>query len=461
MRTQPRGALAAHSLRGQIPNLEFRAPARAIHSIPATMPRCRILLAFVALAAVSGALARASGQAGLAGRGPVQVGAASDRGRHHRQRPAHASLPVCRRLDAGPPHRRARATTKARRTSRASSSAWPQARRRQRHATSRTLPYGPIGFDSATSRARRRRRRRSTPKPTGFPSRPRRRTASAAASTSNASRRCSRGRWGDTVALDPARVQGQSRGVPRHACQRGARGGRGGGGDDAVLRCDSVVRTSSAPKQRRSSKRRIARADSADSAAGRARRARGGAPRARRRRTRHARASAGAVGILLIALDQASPHSGARGVRRARRDAARPAQAAGPGAAAITSAAAQQLFGKPLDQLAVGTTGKPVTAHWSYDWHMSATPARNVIAILPGSDPARAERVRARQRAQRSRRRQRHRRRSRLAARREHGHAAAGRQRSRLPPDARRSSTRSTRSSRARAAFVRRAATRS
>jgi hypothetical protein len=31
-----------------------------------------------------------------------------------------------------------------------------------------------------------------------------------------------------------------------------------------------------------------------------------------------------------------------------------------------------------------------VTAHWSYDWHLSATPARNVIAVLPGSDPARA-----------------------------------------------------------------------
>jgi hypothetical protein len=34
--------------------------------------------------------------------------------------------------------------------------------------------------------------------------------------------------------------------------------------------------------------------------------------------------------------------------------------------------------------------GQPVTAQWSYDWRMSATPARNVIAILPGSDPARA-----------------------------------------------------------------------
>ena len=52
---------------------------------------------------------------------------------------------------------------------------------------------------------------------------------------------------------------------------------------------------------------------------------------------------------------------------------------------------------------------QPVTAHWSYDWRMSQTPARNVIAILPGSDPARAGEYVLRRRAQRSRRRQRRR----------------------------------------------------
>ncbi|HEY5218309.1 MAG TPA: M28 family peptidase, partial [Gemmatimonadaceae bacterium] len=45
-------------------------------------------------------------------------------------------------------------------------------------------------------------------------------------------------------------------------------------------------------------------------------------------------------------------------------------------------------FGKPVDQLAVGAIGQPVSGHWSYDWRMSRTPARNVIAILPGSNPA-------------------------------------------------------------------------
>src|ERR1035437_5471649 len=59
-------------------------------------------------------------------------------------------------------------------------------------------------------------------------------------------------------------------------------------------------------------------------------------------------------------------------------------------AGAITPSAAARLFGKPVEQLAVGAAGQTVTAVWSYDWHMSRSPARNVIAVLPGSDPARA-----------------------------------------------------------------------
>lgn len=64
--------------------------------------------------------------------------------------------------------------------------------------------------------------------------------------------------------------------------------------------------------------------------------------------------------------------------------------AGGVGAATITTATAMKLFGKPLDQLTVGTVGQPVSASWSYVSTISPTPARNVIAILPGSDPARA-----------------------------------------------------------------------
>src|SRR6185436_1272377 len=61
-----------------------------------------------------------------------------------------------------------------------------------------------------------------------------------------------------------------------------------------------------------------------------------------------------------------------------------------PVAAAISRSVATTLFGKPVEELTVGTAGKPVSAQWTYLWEMSKTPARNVIAILPGSDPARA-----------------------------------------------------------------------
>jgi hypothetical protein len=60
------------------------------------------------------------------------------------------------------------------------------------------------------------------------------------------------------------------------------------------------------------------------------------------------------------------------------------------GAGAISRAAAERIFSRPVDQLMVGTTGQPVTARWTYAWHLSPTPARNVVAVMPGSDPARA-----------------------------------------------------------------------
>jgi hypothetical protein len=60
-------------------------------------------------------------------------------------------------------------------------------------------------------------------------------------------------------------------------------------------------------------------------------------------------------------------------------------------AAVITNATAAKLFGKPASELTIGESGKPVTADWNDGWHRGPFPARNVIAILPGSDPARAD----------------------------------------------------------------------
>lgn len=56
-------------------------------------------------------------------------------------------------------------------------------------------------------------------------------------------------------------------------------------------------------------------------------------------------------------------------------------------AASITPAVAAALFDKPLDQLAIGSTGKSVTGAWTYEYTAPEYPARNVIGVLPGSDP--------------------------------------------------------------------------
>ncbi len=58
--------------------------------------------------------------------------------------------------------------------------------------------------------------------------------------------------------------------------------------------------------------------------------------------------------------------------------------------AMISAAAAMKLFGKPVGELAIGAVGQPVSASWSYTSTLSPFPARNVIAVLPGSDPKRA-----------------------------------------------------------------------
>ena len=53
----------------------------------------------------------------------------------------------------------------------------------------------------------------------------------------------------------------------------------------------------------------------------------------------------------------------------------------------ITSAIAERLFGAPLAGLIPGTNGKPLGGQVKFRETQSAAPARNVVAILPGSDP--------------------------------------------------------------------------
>jgi hypothetical protein len=244
------------------------------------------------------------------------------------------------------------------------------------------LPYGPVGFDSATSRlaiggAPLAQRTDWIP------------MAPAATSSIGSTAEFSNvptvfaGHWGDTaVVLDAAMLRGKVA-VFTAAAFSGARGGAraggaggGGRGGPAILRCDSV------PDKFGAYAASVVEATPGGArAAGRA----GGAG------PRDARAqAAGAAGVLVIGLDDApaATVSGAFAMRPAMQPAAAAANAIG--GATISRAAAAKLFGKPADQLAIGDAGAPVTAQWKQSFTMSATPARNVIAILPGSDPARA-----------------------------------------------------------------------
>lgn len=99
--------------------------------------------------------------------------------------------------------------------------------------------------------------------------------------------------------------------------------------------------------------------------------------------------AAGAVAVLVIGLDGMSET--ARAAALAPRAGMRPASIVGAestvGGATISRAVATQLFGGSVDGLAVGTAGSTVSGAWSYGWTPAAAQARNVVAVLPGSDP--------------------------------------------------------------------------
>jgi Peptidase family M28 len=97
---------------------------------------------------------------------------------------------------------------------------------------------------------------------------------------------------------------------------------------------------------------------------------------------------AGAVAVLVIGLDDMAPQAiDAAFAQPMGMRPAQPLNANAPGAATISRAAAEQLFGKKMAELRVGDAGAPITASFKHQWRMSPTPARNVIAVLPGSDP--------------------------------------------------------------------------
>jgi hypothetical protein len=190
------------------------------------------------------------------------------------------------------------------------------------------------------------------------------------------------GRFGDTTALDPAVFRGKIAVLTATPAQAGLTGG-GGRAAQPILRCDSVPNKFGAEAAARVEAQQ--RADSLSRAgAGAGRGGRGGGAAGGGRDTRAQRA--GAVAILYIALVDTT----GRGAFNSRMGMQITPAAGSLPAAAITRASGDALFGGAVDRVAIGTTGQPVTATWNYAFRMSDTPARNVVAILPGSDPTRA-----------------------------------------------------------------------
>ena len=250
------------------------------------------------------------------------------------------------------------------------------------------LAFGPAGFDSTSSRLIAGGSALAS-KRDWMPIVPTAANGMALAVQMNGIPTVFAGRWRDTtVVLDPALFKGKIAVFTSSAARAGLiAGGRGGA---RILRCDSVP-----DKFGADAAARVEAQVRADSVAGRGGRGGGAGGRggAGGGATRDSRAqAAGAVAILIVATDSL-PQTALAGAFNGRNSLQSAMVSPAPGslgAAAMTPSAAERLFGKPVDQLAVGAAGQPVSAAWAYDWHMSKIPARNVIAIRPGSDPARA-----------------------------------------------------------------------
>ena len=182
------------------------------------------------------------------------------------------------------------------------------------------------------------------------------------------------GVWAETTLLDPTVYRGKLvvfNGVP---------GGGGGGGRGAA------APRSCADLPDRFGARAAAYSDSVTNAGRGGRGGRGGGGRGGV--SSSSVEASGVAGVLFIGLDGMASNTIAGAFEP--RNGMRPAANSAPGGAVISEATANRIFGKPVAQLSVGDVGQSITAGWSYEWRMSDAPARNVVAMLPGSDPARA-----------------------------------------------------------------------
>ena len=182
------------------------------------------------------------------------------------------------------------------------------------------------------------------------------------------------GSWGDSTTLDAALVRGKVAVFLATPAAAGLVAGRGTPGP--LQRCDSVPDRFGAAA--------AAQVEAAQRSAGGA----AGAPR-RAGAARDTRAErAGAVGILLVALDSAPLQ--AVSAAFAPRAMMALADSSRLPAAVVSSATAARIFDRSLQLLLPGAPGQRISGRWVYTFRRPSTPGRNVIAILRGTDPARA-----------------------------------------------------------------------
>lgn len=246
-----------------------------------------------------------------------------------------------------------------------------------------TLPYGPLGFDPGTTQLVVRGRA-LTLGDEWIPTTPTAINGYAASATVAEAAVVFAGRWGDTaVALDPAMFRGKVAVFTSNASAGGTPQGRG---PVSFVSCADVPNKFGAAA--------AAAVEAAARANPRPVTAVGAGPRLPSAGTTLDRRAfaAGAVAVLVIGLDDMNPN--ARATAMTPRGTMRPASTAGTdatvGGATISLAVAERLFGRAVDQLTVGATGVAVSGRWSYGWKASSSPARNVVAVLPGSDPTKA-----------------------------------------------------------------------
>jgi hypothetical protein len=245
-----------------------------------------------------------------------------------------------------------------------------------------TLPYGPLGFDEAASQLAVAGSA-ATPGEDWVPVAPTASSGFGGAADLSEVPAVFAGRWGDSnLALDPERFRGKVAVFIGGPVMRG-RGGGGRGGDTAPPSCDSVPNRFGAQAAADAAAAAAAAAASAPPNLSGGRQGGFGAPSDERA------AKAGAAAILFVNLDD---QPGAAATAFATRNTMRPDPTPEglPAAAAITRGVAEQIFNRPLEELRVGSSGQSVSGHWAYAWRISEWPARNVVAILPGSDPEKA-----------------------------------------------------------------------